>query len=120
MAKFCGKIGYAYQEETDTSVWTESYVEKPVYGEIMRYSTKSEKGYDINENLVVFNKVRVVADPYARENLHHMKYIKMSPEGVAWSIKSVDVEFPGLVLNLGGEYNVQTERIRQETPSNPS
>ena len=120
MTKFCGKIGYAYQEETDTSVWTESYVEKPVYGEIMRYSTKSEKGYDINENLVVSNKVRVVADPYARENLHHMKYIRTSPEGVAWSIKSVDVEFPGLVLTLGGEYNVQTERIRQQTQSNPS
>ena len=120
MAKFCGKIGYAYQEETDTSVWTESYVERPVYGEIMRNQTRYEKGYDINENLKLSNRIRIVADPFARENYHMMKYIRTSPEGIAWSITSVDVEFPGLILNLGGEYNVQTERIRQQTQSNPS
>lgn len=112
--KFHGVIGYAYQEETDTSVWTEVYVEKHVYGEIMRYSTRNDKGEDINDNLSFSNRVRIVADPFARENFHMMKYIRMSPVGPAWAVKSVDVEFPGLIINLGGEYNVQTEKIRRE------
>ena len=118
--KFHGVIGYAYQEETDTSVWTEVYEEKPVYGEILRYSTRLEKGDDINDNVTLSNRVRIVADPFARENFHMMKYVRMSPFGPAWAVKSVDVEFPGLVLNLGGEYNVQTEKIRRTAQGNPS
>lgn len=109
MPKFCGKIGYAIQEETGPSVWKEKYVEKVIYGEIMRYTTRNEKGESINDNLNVSNSIRIVADPFARENFHRMKYLRMRPDGVAWAIKSIDVEPPGLILTLGEEYYVQSE-----------
>ena len=45
----------------------------------------------------------ILADPYANENFFKMKYITYM--GSKWKITDVRVEFPRLILTVGGLYN---------------
>ena len=45
----------------------------------------------------------VVADPFARENFHRMRYVVFM--GAKWKISKVEVGYPRLILTIGGLYN---------------
>ena len=49
------------------------------------------------------NEISLVADPYARENFHMIRYACFM--GTRWEVTSVEVQYPRLVLTLGGVYN---------------
>lgn len=103
MAKFCGYIGFAVTEETVPGVWTDQLTERKYYGDILRNSRRWEKADSLNDNLNINNQISILADPYARENFHLMKYVKFM--GSPWKVTNVEVEYPRLILTLGGLYN---------------
>ena len=51
----------------------------------------------------VWEEFSILADPYARNNFHSMRYIKFM--GALWKITTVEVQYPRLILNVGGVYN---------------
>lgn len=104
MAKYYGKIGYAMSAETSPGIWTDSITERQYYGDLVRNTTsKWEKGEGLNDNLVITNSISIVADPFAYQHFHCMKYIQFA--GQLWKITSVEVQRPRLILTLGGLYN---------------
>lgn len=105
MAKLYGKIGYAPTEESETQpgVWSTQPVERNVVGELIRNSRRLESSDKLNNDIVLTNQVRILADPYAIENFKNIKYIKFM--GTAWKVTNVEVQYPGLILTLGGVYN---------------
>jgi hypothetical protein len=105
MAKFYGKIGYAFTGETKPGVWVDDIIEKDCIGDFVRNTRKLENSGGVNDNININNTVSIVADPYATENFHSIKYVKYL--GVAWKVTTVEVQFPRLILTLGGEYNAQ-------------
>lgn len=103
MAKFYGAIGYAVTEETAPGVWEERITECMYYGELVRNTRKLQSADQLNDNINVANEISILADPFAYENFHSMKYVGFS--GVKWKVTSIEVQYPRLILTVGGVYN---------------
>lgn len=109
MKKFFGKIGYGHSEQTAPGVWRDIVVEKDYFGDITRNSRQLREGEYVNDDLTVSNSISVIADAYANEHFHAIKYVKWA--GAAWKVEEVTVEAPRLILRLGGVYNGNTTPV---------
>ena len=103
MPKWYGKIGYGVTEETSPGVWTEEIVERQYYGDIIRNLRRLETSDQVNDNVSVSNEISIVSDPYAFENFHSIRWVEFM--GAKWKVSSIEVQYPRLVLSLGGVYN---------------
>lgn len=104
MAKFFGSIGFAEQQtETSPGVWEESIIEREYYGDLIRNIRRLQSGDKVNDDVNVTNEISIVSDPFANENFHSMRYVEFM--GAKWKITSVEVQYPRLILTIGGVYN---------------
>lgn len=103
MAKFYGVIGYAETVETKPGVWKEQITERSYYGELVRNARRLQTSETLNDNVNVANEISIVADPFANENFHAMRYVEFM--GAKWKISNVEVQYPRLILTVGGVYN---------------
>jgi hypothetical protein len=103
MAKFHGKIGYAQSVLTAPGVYTDEITEREYYGDVIRESKQWTGRDQVNDNLVVNNRISVVADDFATDNFSAMRYVIWT--GVYWKVNSVEIQRPRLILSLGGVYN---------------
>lgn len=113
MAKFYGPIGYAETVETRPGVWKEKITERMYSGDLIRNIRKQQPSDQLNDNINVANEISIVADPFANENFHSMRYVGFM--GAKWKIASVEVQYPRLILSVGGVYNGTTA----SAPSDP-
>ena len=102
MAKWYGKVGYADQVETAPGVWEEQITERHYYGDVVRNIRKLESSGEVNDNINVSMEISIVADPYAIQNFHTMRYIEFM--GNLWKIYNIEVSYPRLILTIGGLY----------------
>lgn len=107
MARFHGKVGFLttaeYDPEFHPGVWKEITVERTYYGDVYHNSRRWDQNGNVNETLVINNRISIVADNYAYENLGAMRYVEM--KGVLWKITNVEIQRPRLILTIGGIYN---------------
>lgn len=103
MAKFYGKIGYASTVETKPGVYEEQIVERSYYGDLIRNTRRLQSADQVNDDINISNEISIVADPYATNNFHTMRYAVFM--GTKWKISNVEVSYPRLILTLGGVYN---------------
>ena len=103
MAKFYGKIGYSTTEETAPGVWEENVTERSYYGDLIRNTRRYQSTDQVNDDLNISNEISILADPYAYENFHSMKYVEFM--GAKWKVTSIEVQYPRLILSVGGVYN---------------
>lgn len=103
MAKFCGNIGYIETVEVKPGIWEEQIVERLYYGDLTRNTARFQSSGGVNDDINVSNNISIIADPYANENFHHMRYVEFM--GAKWKITNVEVQFPRLILTVGGVYN---------------
>lgn len=104
MAKWFGVVGYGVQQQTIPGVYEDTITEREYSGDVIqngsRWSTNPES---TNDNLTISNRISIVSDPFARDNFHTMRYVTFM--GTKWKITSVDVQYPRLILTIGGVYN---------------
>ncbi len=105
MAKFFGPIGFAELAETSPGVWDEKITERDYYGDLIRNVRRLQSSDKVNDDINVSNEISIVADPFANENFHSMRYVEFM--GAKWKITSVEVQYPRLILTIGGVYNDQ-------------
>lgn len=103
MAKWFGKVGYAEMLETAPGVWTENIVEREYSGGTYRNTRRLQSSDKLNDDVTVGNEISFIADPYANENFHSVRYAEFM--GIKWKVTNVDVQYPRLILTLGGVYN---------------
>ena len=104
MARFYGKVGFGTVNETRPGVWEDTIVERPYYGDIIRNARRHESGQDkVLDNINISNEFSILADAYANENFHNMKYVEFM--GTKWKVSTVTVQYPRLILSAGGVYN---------------
>ncbi len=101
--KYFGKIGYGVTEETRPGVHKPRIVEKEYYGDIVRNSRRLESGSKVNDDLNINMTLSIVADPFAYQNFHQIKYAEYM--GAKWKATSVEPQYPRLIITLGGVYN---------------
>ncbi len=106
MAKFFGVIGFNSESvETTPGVWENQIVERSYYGDIIRNSRRLQGTDKVNDDINISNEISIIADPYANSNFHSMRYVEFM--GSKWKVSNVEVQFPRLILTLGGLWNEQ-------------
>lgn len=103
MAKFYGMIGFADQIEEAPGVWVDKITIRPYYGDLVRNTRKLQSRDQLNDNIDIANDISIIADPYAVENFHKMRYAEFM--GTKWKVTNVEVQYPRLILTVGGVWN---------------
>lgn len=101
--KWYGVIGFGETVETKPGVWEDKITKRAYFGDVTRNTRMLQSGGQVNDNINVSNLISVVADPYANQNFHSIRYIEFM--GTKWKVSSVDVQYPRLILTVGGVYN---------------
>jgi hypothetical protein len=106
--RFFGEVGYGESTETPpgSGVWVDVIDEYAYRGDVIRNTRRLESGDQLNDDLSVNNSISIVADEYANQHFFNIKYIKW--QGLLWTVSSVEVRPPRLILSLGGVYNGPT------------
>lgn len=102
MAKWFGVIGFAETVETVPGVWEEQITKRSYYGELTRNTRRLQSTEFLNDDITVSNEISIVADPYAMSHFHSIRFAEFND--VAWKVTNVEVQYPRLVLSLGGLY----------------
>lgn len=103
MAKFYGMIGYVVTKETEPGIYEEVVVENAYYGDVLKDSRRLQERAKVNDDITISNRISIIADPFANNHFHSMRYVEMM--GSKWKITDVEVAFPRLILSIGGVYN---------------
>ena len=105
MTRFNGIIGYGDSVETPagSGIWKDVITEKTYRGDVVRNTRALEQGEQVNDDINIANSISVVADEFITEHFHNIKYVKWA--GVYWTVKTVQVLHPRLILSIGGVYN---------------
>lgn len=107
MAKFYGAIGFGENVETAPGVNRDIIVEREYYGDILRNSRRWDENQEsVNNDLTVVNTFSIVSDAYLGENFFAIRYVRWM--GGLWTVQTVEVEPPRLILRLGKVYHGPT------------
>ena len=86
---------------------------KNYQGEIFKINRKLVSSENLNDDVTVSNRISILADPFAYNNFHSIRYITWM--GTKWKVSNVEVSYPRLIFDLGGVYNGETGP-KQGTP----
>ena len=111
MGKWFGKIGYAVTSETEPGLWEDTIVEREYYGDMISDRRKRQTSGEVNDNINLANVISIIADPFAYENCSRMVYAEIM--GSKWKITDIEVQYPRLILTIGGVYNGDSLRVTE-------
>ena len=111
MGKWFGKIGYAITSETESGIWEPTIVEKEYYGDLTTDRRKRQNSGEVNDNINLANVISIIADPFAIQNCSYMAYVEVM--GTRWKISDIEVQYPRLILTVGGVYNGDSPRATE-------
>ena len=102
--KYYDKIGFWIDDvEIRPGVDRPQIIEKYYAGDILENRQRwDQSGYQ-NDNLVVKNRISIIADTYFNQNISSIKYVTFM--GVKWKVASLDIKYPRVILELGEVYN---------------
>lgn len=102
--KWYGKVGYSNGTvETSPGIWEEQLITRQYFGESYKNTRMLQNSGMVNDSINVGLQISIVVDPYAMQNFHAMRYVEYM--GSNWKITSVDLQYPRLILTVGGLYN---------------
>lgn len=115
--KFSGEIGFWLgDEEVKPDVWKPKILEKHYTGDVLRNRRNFQGSNDQNKTFTISNQISILADLYARENWHSIRYICW--KGTKWEVNSVEENYPRLTLEIGGEWNENERRPSEDSEGN--
>jgi hypothetical protein len=106
MARFSGKVGYGVSVKIGPGVWEEQITERTYFGDVVRDTRSLTNEDKVNNDILVRNSISIVADAYANENFHAIRYVQWA--GKRWRVTDVEVRRPRLLLSLGEVWNGPT------------
>ena len=102
--KWYGEVAYSSEVETEPGVIENELIVHPYYGDVLKNYKTDDTSDRINDNINISNQISLVADPFAFNNFHKIVYVTFM--GTKWRVKSIDVNYPRLILTIGGVYNM--------------
>ena len=109
MARYHGNVGYGVSEENpvNSGVFVDVITERDYYGDVIRNTRRLDPNNEsVNSDISVGNSISIMADEYAFEHWHLIKYVQW--EGHLWTVTAVEVQRPRLILSIGKVYNGPT------------
>lgn len=101
--RFHGEVGYGATVETTSGVWEDVITEVAYYGDVESNALRAAQGNEILETITLSNSISIVADAYANENFSNIRYVMWN--GIRWTINTITIDRPRLILYLGEVYN---------------
>lgn len=101
--KYYGNIGFSEFVETKRGVVQETTVARPYYGEVIKLNRRWDNSQQVNDNINVNNSISILSDPYANENFGNIRWIEFM--NAKWKVTNVEIQYPRLILSIGGLYN---------------
>ena len=105
--RYYGKVGYFDTVETKPGLFENQMVYKTYKGDVVRNYKRNQDNSKVNSDIAVNNQISIVADPYAREHFFKIKCVEW--QGALWKVSSVEVQWPRLILELGGLLDEELE-----------
>lgn len=99
-----GKIGYAQSIETTPGVFEEKIEFYTYRGEVQKNNRRWNDSNSINGELNISNRISILSDPYLCSNFQNIRCAEFM--GTLWKVTDIEVEYPRLILTLGGVYDV--------------
>ena len=96
-------IGFSEAVEKRPGVWVQSIEEHLYSGDFLKRAVRHVGAESVNDSVSIPDQISILADPYARNHVGSMKYVKWM--GTAWKITDISMPYPRLILTLGGPYN---------------
>lgn len=106
MARYFGRVGYGKSVEQAPGVFVNEITEREYYGDVLQNIKSIREGENLNPDLSVQNQISIVADDYAYDHFSAIRYIEWM--GTLWTVSTVEVQRPRLLLRLGEVYNGPT------------
>jgi len=105
MARFYGNVGYGESQEipANSGIWKDVITERAYYGDVIRDNRKLEPNDGVNSDISVERSISIIADEEAIKHWHLIKYVEWA--GERWTVPSVDLQRPRLILRIGKVYN---------------
>lgn len=103
MSKYCGKLGFVETVEVEKGIYEEKIVERTYKGDVLSSRVYRESPDKVNGDLKISNSLSVVCDAYFQKSAFGLRYATWM--GTKWSISSIEIQRPRVVLTLGGVYN---------------
>ena len=103
MSKFFGTIGFSICEETKPGVWKDSIVEKQYYGDVIKSIRNNQNSDKVNDDITISNEISIISDLFANKNYSSIRYVELN--GTRWKVNQINIQYPRLVLSVGGLYN---------------
>ncbi len=104
--RFYGAVGYGETVDNGAGVWVDQITEISYYGDVVRATRQLQSDVKVNKDLTVQNSISIVADAYANENFMNIRYVVWA--GIKWTVSTVQVLPPRLIIELGEVYNGPT------------
>ena len=104
--KFYGEVGFVEVTEKRPGVKILKPVEYKYAGDVLRRSLRYQAGNAVNDTITPSQQISILVDPYARNHVGSIKYVKWM--GTAWKVTEASLQYPRLILTLGGAYNGAT------------
>ena len=118
MARFYGEIGFLRTVEKDPvnrpGIYVEVLTKRKYSGDVFSNNRRWDQSGYLNDNLVINNRISIVADSFAKKNIGAMKYVRW--QGIDWKITNAELQYPRIILTIGGEYHEpeQTHTVASE------
>jgi len=105
--KWYGQIGFEQEaENTEPGIWEpNTIVERNYYGDMLRNRTKNESNQIVTD-FTISNQLSILSDPFLVQNLQKIIYATIM--GSKWKVNSVEIQYPRIILELGGVYKEES------------
>lgn len=100
--KWYGNIGFGIPVN-ENDIHTEVITDKPYKGDILENNLRWQQSDKIDDDLNITNKISVIANDFAYDNIGYMKYVEL--RGNKWKIVSATLQYPRILLTIGGVWN---------------
>ena len=102
--KYYGKVGFWFDDvEVRPGVYKPELVEKSYTGDVIRHNQRWNSTSNQNDNVNLSNRISILGDLYLNENLSSIKFVTYM--GTKWKVNSIEVQYPRVIVELGGVYN---------------
>lgn len=102
--KFFGLVGFwSGDVEVSPGVFRPLLTERPYFGDVNWNNRHFQGSENQNEEIRLNNQISILSDLYSHEHFASIRYVIWN--GVKWRVTNVEVNYPRIVLTIGGVYN---------------
>ena len=103
MSRFSGLLGFVRTELSDGGIYNEVATEIKVKGTFRKISSRVYSEQEVNASVRLANEISVIGNNVIFIHLNSLKYVVW--KGTKWSVTTITLEPPRVIIVLGGVYN---------------